>query len=254
MTRLAIVVLFLSAALVSAETLDEAAQIEGMFWMTEQYPPFNYLDEHDGQLKGITVDVLMEVFKKIGVGLTLADLKVLPWARSYNNLLKKPNTALFSMTYTTERLQLFKFVGPIIPTQVSIIAPRSKNIKIRSKEDLEGLKIGVIRDDIGDQLIRDFGAEDGWIERKHSLDGLLHMLHEGRLDVVAYAEDIAMYQLRISRIDPKEYETVYILQRSHMGYAFHKSTDCRVLEPMRKALDELRADGTITRIYGKYID
>ena len=38
-----------------------------------------------------------------------------------------------------------------------------------------------------------------------------------------------------------------------MGYAFHKATDSRVLEPMRKALDELRVDGTITRIHRKYL-
>ena len=253
MIRLAVVIVVLSAAVASAEPFDEAAQIEGMFWMTEQYPPFNYLDEHDGQLKGVTVDVLMEIFKKIGVGLAHADLKVLPWAQSYNDLLTKPNTALFSMTYSTERLQLFKFVGPIIPTQVSIIAPRSKKLTIRSKEDLKGLKIGVIRDDIGDQLIRDFGAEDDWIERKDSLDGLLDMLHEGRLDVVAYAEDVARFQFTLSGIDPNEYEIVHMLQQSHMGYAFHKATDSRVLEPMRKALDELRVDGTITRIHRKYL-
>ena len=39
-----------------------------------------------------------------------------------------------------------------------------------------------------------------------------------------------------------------------MGYAFHKSTDPRVLEPLRKALDELRADGTVDRIYSSYFE
>ncbi len=38
-----------------------------------------------------------------------------------------------------------------------------------------------------------------------------------------------------------------------MGYTFHKSTDPGVLEYMRKALDELRADGTIEIIYSKYL-
>ena len=78
------------------------------------------------------------------------------------------------------------------------------------------------------------------------------MLHEQRLDVVAYAEDVARFQFTLSGIDPNAYEIVHILQQSHMGYAFHKDTDSRVLEPMRKALDELRADGTITRIHRKY--
>jgi polar amino acid transport system substrate-binding protein len=43
------------------------------------------------------------------------------------------------------------------------------------------------------------------------------------------------------------------MQNSHMGYTFHKSTDPRILEPLRKALDELRADGTVDQIYAKYL-
>jgi len=53
--------------------------IESMYWMTEQYPPYNYLDEKDGQLKGITVDILMEMFKKVGVKKTRKDLEILPF-------------------------------------------------------------------------------------------------------------------------------------------------------------------------------
>ena len=67
-----------------------------------------------------------------------------------------------------------------------------------------------------------------------------------------YAEDIARYQLKLAGVNPGEYETVFVLQKSHMGYAFHKSAEPWVLEPLRKALDELRADGTVDRIYASY--
>ena len=251
---IATIVLIFSTGSVG-QTLEETRQkIESIFWMTEQYPPYNYIDEKSGQLKGITVDILMEMFKKVGVRTTRNDLKVLPWARSYNNLLQKPGTALFSTTYTMERLQLFKFVGPIIPTRVSIIANKNKGLKIASKEDIDKLKIGVIRDDIGDQLIQALGVNDHAIERKHSAYSMVHMLNEGRLDIIAYAEDIARYQFKLAGIDPDQYEAVYVLKKSHMGYAFHKSTDLRVLEPLRQALDELRANGTVDRIYTKYLN
>ena len=142
---------------------------------------------------------MIEVFKKVGVQLTREDLKVLPWARSYyEKLLDTPGTALFSMTYTEERLKNFQFVGPIIPTQVLIIAPVAKHLKVADAADLKALKIGVIRDDIGDQLVRAFGAED-----------------------------IAKYQFILAGMDPKEHESVHVLQKSYMGHAFHKSTDPR---------------------------
>lgn len=254
MKKLIALLILLSCAEAPAQTLAEAVQqIENMQWMTEQYPPFNYKDEQDGQLKGITVDILMEMFHKIGVKLTRDDLKILPWARSYNILLEKPGTALFSTTYTIERLQHFKFVGPIIPTQVSIIAAKSKGLEIASVEAMNRLKIGVVRDDIGDQLIRAQGVKDQAIHPNHSAFNMVQMLDKNRLDAIAYAEDIAKHQFLQAGMDPKDYESVYVLQKSHMGYSFHKSTDPRILEPLRKALDELRADGTVDKIYARYL-
>ncbi len=254
MKNLIVIVALLFATAAMGQTLEEARQkIEEMYWMTEQYPPYNYRDDKDGQLKGITVDILMEMFKKIGVNKPRKDLKILPWARSYDYLLKKPGTALFSTTYTVERLQLFKFVGPIIPTQISIIAHKRKGLKDVSVEDMNKLRIGVVRDDIGDQLIQALGVKDRAVKRKSAADSMVKMLHAGRLDAIAYAEDIAKFQFKVTGIDPNQYETVYVLQKSHMGYTFHKSTDPRILEPLRKALDELRADGTVDKIYAKYL-
>ena len=37
-----------------------------------------------------------------------------------------------------------------------------------------------------------------------------------------------------------------------MGYSFHNSTDARILEPIRKALDELIVEGTLAEIQASY--
>jgi polar amino acid transport system substrate-binding protein len=79
------------------------------------------------------------------------------------------------------------------------------------------------------------------------------MLAKGRLDAIVYAEDIARFQFARAGIDPAQYETVFVLKNSHMGYAFHNSTDPRTLEPLRKALDKRRAEGTVDRIYATYM-
>ena len=255
MRKLIVIMVLFCTTGAAGQTLEEARQkIEGMYWMTEQYPPFNFVDEKDGKLKGITVDILMEMFRKIGVKKTRDDLEVLPWARGYKYLLERPGTALFSTTYTVERLQRFKFVGPVIPTQVSVIAKKSKGLEIVSVEDMDRLEIGVIRDDIGAQLIRALGVNKDAIQQKSSAFSMVQMLHKGRLDAIAYAEDIAKYQFMLAGIDPNQYEPVYVLQKSHMGYTFHHSTDPRVLEPLRKALDELRTNGTVDKVYARYLN
>ena len=250
---IAIAIVLLSTTALGQTPEEAIREIESMSWMTEQYPPFNFLDEK-GVLKGITVEILHEIFRKLGIDKSAVTLTVLPWPRSYKYLLEKPGTALFSTTYTVERLQHFKFVGPIIPTQVSLIAPKNKNLDIKSVADMNRIRIGAIRDDIGHQLLRTLGVSEDSIILINSPESMVRMLDSARVDAIAYAEDIAKYQIRLANFDLKHYGTVYVLQKSHMGYAFHKATDPRVLEPLRKALDELRADGTVDRIYSKYVE
>ena len=63
----------------SALTSKEAARkLEAMTWYTEEYPPYNYKGD-DGLPTGMSVDILMAAFKKIGVRLTPGDIKIVPW-------------------------------------------------------------------------------------------------------------------------------------------------------------------------------
>lgn len=227
--------------------------IESMNWITEQYPPFQFRDSEDGQVKGICVDILMAIFEKLGVDKTRKDLTILPWARGYQAALNKPGTALFSMTPTEERQKLFKFVGPIVPTQISLVAKKSRKLKIESVADMNRLRIGVIRDDIGDQLLRALGVSGKAIRPKATADAIVRMLYRDRLDAIAYAEDIAGHHARLAGLDPSECESVYVLRETHTCYGFHLSTDKTVLDVLQKALDSLREDGTVDRIRTQYL-
>ena len=230
------------------------ARIEGLNWITEQYPPFNFTDTESGKVTGITVDVLLEMFGRMGVKLSQASFKVYPWTRGYRLAQKQPGTALFSMTYTDERAKLFKFVGPIVPTRVSVIAKKSRGISISDPSDLEGLKIGVIRDDVGDLLLREMGIDQAGIVHKADADGIVRMLYRDRLDAIAYAEDIVRHQTRLAGLDPAECEPVYLLKASEMGYAFHRDTEQEIVDALQATLDAMRSDGTVDRIRSAYLE
>lgn len=233
-------------------TMEEAArEIEAMDWYTEEYPPYNFTGD-DGLPTGIAVDILMAAFKKTGVNLKPGDIKIVPWNRSYKFIQKKPGTALFSMTYTPEREKIMKFVGPSIPSAVSIIAPKNSKIVARNVAELSQLKIGVVRDDIGDQLVRKLAVSDDAIKRKNSTKQLFYLLKSGRVDVVAYAVDVFKNAIKKTGEDPAQYEEIFILKKGQLGYAFHNSTVSEVLAPLQKAIDELRADGTIDKIIAAY--
>ena len=230
---------------------EAAKKLESIKWYSEEYPPYNF-KKADGTNTGMAVDILMAAFRKIGVGLTPKDINIMPWNRSYKFIQRKPKTALFSMTYTPERQQIMKFVGPSVPSNISIISAKKNRLTGIKAAELGKLKIGVVRDDIGDQLIRKYALSDDVIMRKNSLKQVLHLLNTGRVDAVAYAVDVFKWATKKSGGDPGSYEEILVLKKGQLGYAFHKSTDQEILIPLQKAIDQLRADGTIKRIINKY--
>lgn len=236
-----------------AVTLDEAVKrLEAMTWYSEEYPPFNY--QADGKAAGMSVDILMAAFQKIGVDVTPADIEIVPWNRSYNFVRNRPGTALFVMTYSEERERIMKFVGPALPSRVSIIAPRDKGLSIDSPEDLAGLKIGVVREDIGDQLLRAVAPDGATVSKRNTLKALFYLMNSGRVDAVSYSLNVFRHAAREAGEDPNRYVELLVLKEAQLGYAFHNATNPAVLAPLQKALDELKADGTVDRIVARYTD
>jgi len=129
-----------------------SSNIDKVKIFTENYPPYNM--EVNGQLKGISVDILEAMMKQMGSKRTIADFKLKPWASGYKITSMKKNTMLFSTTRTEQREKLFKWVGPIIATKIGIIAPKDKKIKINNTKELNNYKIGAVLKDIGEQLLQ----------------------------------------------------------------------------------------------------
>jgi polar amino acid transport system substrate-binding protein len=235
-----------------AMTKEEAARVfEKLSWYTEEYPPYNFADEN-GQPTGMAVDILLAAFGKLGVKLTNGDLKIVSWNRSYKYVQEKPGTALFSMTYTPERQKIMSFVGPAIPLAISVIAPKKRNIVTRNTNDMRPLTIGVVRNDIGDQLIGKTTIPNGTIRRMVTAQQLYGLLENGKVDVVIYAVDVFKNVIRNEGGDPSQYEETLVLSSGQTGYAFHKSTDPEALMHLQQAIDELKSEGAIKKIISSY--
>jgi polar amino acid transport system substrate-binding protein len=248
--------LLISSPAVAEQDLSDPLQviqaIENLNWITEEYPPFNYRDPNTGKITGASVEVLMHIFAKLGIKSDSINLKLYPWARGYHKVLNDTGTALFSTTYTLERLQGMKFLGPIAPNVIAVTARKSRQFKIESVEDLNQLQISVVRDDIGEQLLVGQGVKPEAIDSLNSGLSMVKKLASGRVDAVAYTFVTTLNLFERAKINPDDFEIIYVLKRSSMGYAFHNDTDARILEPMRKALDELIIDGTRAKILSKY--
>ncbi len=227
-----------------------AGGIEGIRFMTEEYPPFN-MSNADGLATGIAVDVLVGMFERLGVSKTAADVEVLPWARGYKEVQEKPNTALFCMTHTQERDPLFTWVGPVAPTRISAFALKSRGLTINSPEEMQDLAAAVIRDDVGDALAQGAGIKN--IDRAATNDQNIKKLNAGRVDIWIYEESVAQWQIKDFGFNPEDYEVVYVLSSAELDYAFHKDTDTALIEQLQKTLDDMKTDGSYQAILDQYL-
>jgi len=245
--------LFLAGLVVAACLPARAQSVDDLVFITEDYPPYNF--EREGRKAGIAVDVLEEMLAHAGAKKTRADIKVWPWARGYETALKEKNTVLFSTTRTDAREHLFKWVGPIMPSRIVLVAKKQRDIRLKSVEELKqtSYKIGVVREDIGGQLLANMGVGKERTVPANSGVSVAKMLHADRVDMWAYGAPVIMWNLKELGYPTDAYEEVLTLTESqHYYFAVNKDTDDRIVEKLQSALEQVKAKGRFSAIVARY--
>ena len=213
--------------------------IDNLILMTEHFPPFNYAA--DGELKGISVDLLESILKMVGSTLTKKDIRLLPWARAYRDALEKKNTVLFMTNRNALREKRFKWVGPILTTKFGLIAKKDREIRINSREDVFQYKIGVVSKDYGEMLLENLGMDPVNIEPVATGEINVHKLNRHRIDLWNYEVTVAAWIISQAGFNPSDFEVAFILKQDLGAYfAFHKDTDDAVITIFQGALDDLK--------------
>lgn len=215
-----------------------ADPIGDLVFLTENYAPFNY--SKDGVPQGTSVELLLKMFRAANSSKTIDDIKVLPWARGYQLAQQQENTVLFSTTRTEARESLFKWVGPITPTRVSIVAKKDRNIAVTSFADITAYEIGAVREDIGELLLKENNVPDGSIHQINSSMIAAKMLAADRIDMWAYEESVAFWNLKDEGEDLDQYEVIFVLEESELYFAVQKDTRDALVAALQSALDSAR--------------
>ena len=225
-----------------------AGKLTELKFITESYPPYNY--QENGKLMGMSVDILEAATKAAGDPVMRKDVKVQPWARGYAAALSGPKVALFATTRTTERESKFKWVGPISDTKVVIFS--AKDITVNGAEDLNNYRIGAVRDDIGEQLLKQLGVKASSIKLQPKADLLVKQLGAGRIDMLAYEENVASYLMRSANIDKSKFKVVYVLSESQLYYSLSSDTPDDYVSMLQGGIDSITSSGVLAEIKSKY--
>jgi len=210
---------------------------ENINWMTEDYPPYNYIES--GEIKGLSVGLLNQIYLNLNIDLKNLNLTLYPWARAYKTLQQDKNSCLFSMTHTQDRANKFNFVGPIIDTRISLISLSNRHLKIDAKS-LSKMRIGVVKDDIGHQLLLKKGMSEKRFVFLSTGYEMVKMLALGRVDLIAYGENIAKFQFSKAGISPADYKVISVLKNSQLGFACNKHVPKEFIDALQKSLMEVK--------------
>ncbi|AKB29980.1 cystine transporter subunit [Methanosarcina siciliae T4/M] len=207
-------------------------------YLTEEWAPFNY--QEDGNVTGISVEILEAVFKNIGVNRSRADVRIVPLAEAFQMAQNNTSTVLFSIVRTPERESLYKWAGPFTRASFVLYAPVSSNITISSPEDIDRYRIGAVRASIENDLLASQGVNESQIINGQTPEALFRMLEGGQIDLWATGDLAGRHQMLQTAADPNAYEIVYTLSENDFYYIFSKDVPDTLVSAFQQALDTVR--------------
>lgn len=217
--------------------------------VTEEYPPYNYMDASK-KISGVSTEVVENVLKRANQDYQLS---LYPWARSYKMAQEEPNVLIYSIGRTEKRESMFKWVDVIAPYDIYLFKLKKRSdIKISSLEDVKHFSVGAVRDDVRAQYLAGLG-----IKTELVTDDVMNIekITNGRIDLFPMDELGMAALVKKQGGDINNFEKVFKLDSLSSGLymAFSLQTPDEVVNKCKKALQSMKADGSFDKIKAKYL-
>ena len=206
------------------------------------FPPYEYYE--GDQIVGIDAEIAAAVAEKLDLELVIEDMEFDSIITAVTS--GKADMGLAGMTVTEDRLKNVNF-SSTYATGVQVVIVKADS-GIASLDDLVGKKIGVQLSTTGDIYATDeFGSD--FVEQYNKGNDAVMALVSGKIDAVIIDNEPAKNYVAAN-------EGLIILDTEYAvedyAAAINKE-NTELLEAVNKALEELKADGTLDGIIAKYI-
>ena len=214
----------------------------------DDYAPFSYADV-DGNMTGIDVELAREAFSRMGYQ---ADFTIINWEEKKELLHGGTIDCVWSSFTMDGREDEYNWAGPYMESHQVVAV--NEDSDIITLEDLENKIIAVQSTTKPEEIIR---SHDGTLPRLRKVlsvqkrDLLFVLLSKGYVDALA-AHDTAVEEfmketgLNFRILDQP-------LQTVGLGVAFDKEDERGLQNELNDVLDQMKKDGTIAEIVGKYL-
>ncbi len=212
---------------------------------TEEYPPFNMLDEHTQAPTGITVDKVVELMHRAHEPYTITSY---PWSRAYQMALQREDTCVFSTSRTPERETLFTWIGPLAQSDWAIFARAKDTRNPKTLEDVRPYIIGGYNNAAtGEYLI-----QRGYKVDLASNDALnMQKLLRKHIDYWATGELMGKYLIGKEGLNG-QIVPLFKFELSELYMACNRAMDPQRADKFNRILREMSRDGSSAAIERKY--
>lgn len=217
---------------------------------SDNYPPYNY-DDANGQPTGIDVDLAKEAFRRMGYQATFVTID---WEEKKELVESGAIDCIWGSFSIDGREDQYNWTQPYMYSrQVVAVRPDSD---IDSLADLAGKRVAVQSTTKPEEMfLKGSDPRIPELEAVFSLENrelIYAFLSKGYADAIA-AHETAILQCM------SDYDLEYrILDEPlltvGLGVAFARTDERGLQDELSRAFDEMRADGTLERILGEYLD
>ena len=207
------------------------------------FPPYEMTTDN-GTIEGIDVETAQAIADKLGLELQIDDMDFDAALLSVQQ--GKADIAMAGITVTDERKAVMAFSDSYATGIQSIIVPNDSDIA--SPDDLAGKKIGTQRGTTGYIYCSDDFGEDSVVAYDNGLTAV-QALNNGQVDAVVI-DNAPATEYVAANPGLKVLDTSY----AEEDYAIGMAKGSALEDAINKALEELKADGTLQAIVDKYIN
>lgn len=217
---------------------------------TEDNPPLNFM--HEGKLIGIAPALVEEMARRAKID---ARVSVLPWKDAYARARDGVEACVFSTARTSERFELFQWVGPLTRSYWSAFALVDFPDRIAKAGDLKKYRIGVVNDARADHLRKSGFPRIVAFEADREIPARLTLDANRSNGVDLWITQGFMAQAIARQAGVPEVKEVF---SSLMSQDYFIACGLRVpaerVKALSTALAQMRQDGSYRRISGESIE
>lgn len=217
---------------------------------SDTYPPYVYLN-NDGVPTGIDVDIATEAFRRMGYQ---AQFETIDWEQKANLVESGAIDCIWGCFSMDGREEAYQWAGPYMVSRQVVAVNESS--AIQSLSDLAGKTIMVQTTSKPEEIF--LNGSDPRIPQVADVFSTENRSVQYAMLVCGYVDAIAAHKTAILQYMQDCNVTFRILEESllvtGLGVAFAKQDSRGLAKQMNDVFEQMRADGTMERIVGKYLE